>query len=72
MFRKLERNVQKRLAPKIESLREDPRPAGFRKLVGQDHQYRIRVGDYRVIYQINDTISMVTVIAATDRKDAYD
>ncbi|MDP4186726.1 MAG: type II toxin-antitoxin system RelE/ParE family toxin [Bacteroidota bacterium] len=53
------------------NLANDPRPPGCKKLKG--HQgYRIREGNYRVIYEINDKILTVTVIDAGDRKDIYE
>jgi mRNA interferase RelE/StbE len=41
-----------RIMTAIESLADDPMPVGSKKLVGSDHSYRIRIGDYRVIYEI--------------------
>lgn len=50
----LEAAVIQRLFPKIEALAEEPRPLGCRKLTGEENLWRIRVGDYRVIYTIDD------------------
>lgn len=55
----------------IERLEEDPRPMGCRKLVGSDTSYRIRVGDYRVLYLIEDVICVVEVERVRHRKDVY-
>jgi mRNA interferase RelE/StbE len=55
----------------IRRLADDPRPHGSKKLVGQD-SYRIRVGDYRVVYVIADKIVTVTIVRVRHRKDAYD
>lgn len=55
----------------IERLAENPRPEGCRKLVGSDSSYRIRVGDYRVLYLIEDTVCIVEVERVRHRKDAY-
>ena len=55
----------------IENLANDPRPPGCKKLKGRD-AYRIRQGNYRVIYEIFDDILLVDVIAIGHRKDIYD
>jgi len=54
----------------ILSLVENPRPIGFKKLTGREG-YRIRVGDYRVIYQIKDKQLLVIVLFVGNRKDIY-
>ena len=48
-----------------------PRPAGCRKLSGTDDAYRIRVGDYRIVYQILDRVLIVYVVRVAHRKDVY-
>ena len=53
----------------IERLQQDPRPHGVRKLVGADRIYRIRIGDYRVIYEIEDDVLIVLVVRIAHRKD---
>jgi mRNA interferase RelE/StbE len=55
----------------IQSLGTEPRPHGYRKIVGTDHCFRIRVGDYRVIYELDDSRSVVVIHAAGHRKDVY-
>jgi len=55
----------------IESLANEPRPAGCRKLQGAQHHWRIRVGDYRVIYSVDDRARTVDVVAVRHRRDAY-
>jgi mRNA interferase RelE/StbE len=55
----------------IYDLAENPRPKGFKKLKGRDG-YRIRVGDYRIIYDIFDHILLIDVINLGHRKDIYD
>jgi mRNA interferase RelE/StbE len=52
-------------------LQDDPRPNGCKKLVGGSGQWRIRVGSFRVIYEIQDVIRLVRIERVTDRKDAY-
>ena len=53
------------------ALGDDPRPHGYRKLAGRGEQYRIRVGDYRVIYDIRDAVLVVFVIEVGHRSSIY-
>ncbi len=55
----------------IEDLENNPRPAGCRKLVGSDSSYRIRIGDYRVVYLVEDIVYVVEVERVRHRKDVY-
>jgi mRNA interferase RelE/StbE len=68
----LEANVVKRVFSKIENLAMQPRPAGCRKLVGEENLWRIRVGDYRVVYSIDDRTLQVDVISVRHRSKAYE
>jgi len=61
-----------RIFPKIEELAKEPRPKGCRKLRGEKNLWRIRVGDYRVIYTINDDKKVVDIIAVRHRRAAYE
>ena len=54
----------------ILSLANNPRPIGCKKLKGED-AYRIRVGNYRIIYEINDDIILITIVSVGHRKDIY-
>jgi len=67
----LETTVVNRLFPKIEALAQQPRPAGCLKLRGTDYLWRIRVGDYRIIYSINDVDKLVDVVHIRHRSKAY-
>jgi mRNA interferase RelE/StbE len=58
--------------PKIERLADDPRPPGCRKLRGYKDLWRVRVGDYRVVYIIEDDNKMVTVTRIAHRREAYE
>jgi mRNA interferase RelE/StbE len=62
----------KRIFPKIERLSREPRPVGCRKLVGEGNLWRIRVGDYRVLYSIDDEKESLDVIAIRHRSKAYE
>lgn len=55
----------------IETLESDPRPAGSKKLVGSDHTYRLRVGDYRVVYDTHDAMLIILVVRIRHRRDVY-
>jgi len=60
----------KRVASRIVDLAVNPRPAGFDEVSGQD-QYRIRQGNYRVVYVIDDVHRVVEIVKIRHRKDAY-
>ncbi len=69
---KLNNTFLTRVAPKIESLGGNPRPPGCRKLRGYKDLWRIRVGDYRVVYVIDDDNKVISVIRIAHRKDIYE
>ncbi len=60
-----------RILPRIEELSADPRPPGCAKLSGGDDLWRVRVGDYRVLYSLSDASRTVRVIAVRHRGRAY-
>ena len=61
-----------RIVQAIRNLSDDPRPAGCKKLVGSRDLWRIRVGDYRVIYRIDDANAAIEVTIVRHRSAAYD
>jgi mRNA interferase RelE/StbE len=61
-----------RVVRRLESLGHDPRPAGCRKLKGYKDQWRVRIGDWRVIYIIDDTARVVSVTRIAHRREVYD
>ena len=63
--------LAQRVLRNIEGLQRDPRPPGCRKLEGSVNLWRIRIGDYRVLYAIDDEHRIVDVIAVRHRRDAY-
>jgi mRNA interferase RelE/StbE len=67
---RLDRPVRRRVATRIDALAEDPRPQGATKLVGSKH-WRIRIGDYRVVYDIKDAQLIVLVIEVGHRREIY-
>jgi mRNA interferase RelE/StbE len=64
-------SVIARVIARIEALTENPRPRGCRKLQGEEELWRIRVGDYRVLYSIDDSMRIVDIIAVRHRREAY-
>jgi len=70
-LRRLPLDVRFRVADALRSLANAPRPVGSRKLAGTKHDWRIRVGDYRVIYEIADTVKVVRVYRVRHRREAY-
>ncbi len=70
-MRKLDARLQKRVFTAVEPLSRNPRPAGCRKLQGSDDAYRIRVGDYRVIYTVDDAVLIVAVERVRHRREVY-
>lgn len=71
-LKKLNKGVQVQIVQALEGLAVAPRPAGVKKLKGNDGFYRIRVGDYRIIYQINDGKLIILVVLIGNRRDVYD
>lgn len=71
-LRKLPAQIGRTLTKRIAALAEDPRPAGCLKLKGFSDLWRIRSGDYRVIYRIDDGVLVVQVIKVSHRSDAYE
>jgi addiction module toxin, RelE/StbE family len=69
-LKKLPNKVADKLESEMINLEINPRPYGYIKLKGKN-AYRIRVGNYRIIYEIEDRILKVTVIDAGDRKEIY-
>ena len=62
---------RRRIAAAIDGLADDPRPHGAAKLVGEDQLYRVRVGDYRIIYTVEDDRLIVLVVRVGHRKEIY-
>lgn len=69
-FKKLSAAIQKRIVPKLLSLEKQPRPFGSQKLRETDY-YRLRVGDYRIIYALDDTAKTVTILDIAHRREVY-
>lgn len=67
----LPKQIQKRIAAKIDSLQSNPRPAGVKALKNGAGRLRLRVGDYRVIYRVEDDRLIVLVVKVGHRKNVY-
>ena len=70
-LRALPQAVRRRVGRRILALARDPRPYGSRKLEGMEDLYRLRVGDYRVVYRIEDGVLLVLIVRVRHRRDAY-
>jgi mRNA interferase RelE/StbE len=64
--------VLARVIAKLETMSETPRPAGCKKLKGYKDQWRVRVGDWRVVYVIDDTARLVSVTRVAHRREVYE
>lgn len=64
--------VLARVVRKLESLADVPRPAGCKKLKGYKDQWRIRIGNWRVVYLIDETVKLVSIVRIAHRREIYD
>ncbi len=67
----LTEKLQRQITRKIDALAENPRPSGCKKLKGSQDVYRLRSGDYRIIFQIQDAMLLVLVLKVGHRRDVY-
>lgn len=70
-FAALPRKEQERLKTRIDRLTENPYPSGVKKLAGEEGLYRLRSGDYRLIYTVQDEVLVVLVLKLGHRRDIY-
>ena len=63
--------MRRRIEPKIDALAENPRPHGARKIEGQETAFRLRVGDYRIVYEVHDRALIVMVMIVGHRREVY-
>lgn len=71
-LRRVPRKDQQRLHTELRRLADDPRPPSCRKLAGHTDAWRVRVGDYRTVYLVDDEAQTVTVARLGHRRDIYD
>jgi mRNA interferase RelE/StbE len=69
-LRRIDSDARRRIGAAILALAGDPRPHGCRKLSGSE-EYRVRVGDYRILYEIEDAFLRVLVVKVGHRRDVY-
>ena len=60
-----------RIIPHIKALNNNPRPSGCRKITGSESDWRIRIGDYRIIYEIVEKAKLVKVMKIRHRREVY-
>ena len=70
-LRKLDRSIQERVVRRLDKLGQDPRPPGVEKLEGDESTYRIRIGEYRIVYDIHDKVLIVLVLKVGHRREIY-
>lgn len=70
-LQRLPRSVFAAALDEIIALAADPRPAGAKKLVGSDSDYRVRIGECRIVYEVDDARGVVTILTVAKRSDAY-
>lgn len=68
---KIPNPYRRRLVKAIDGLARDPRPVGSVKLAGIDEAYRVRVGDYRIVYEIVDDVLTIYIVRIAHRRDVY-
>jgi mRNA interferase RelE/StbE len=71
ILRRLPKPLLARIRAAIAALVDDPRPYRYRKLVGLENLYRIRVGDWRIVYAIEDQLLIILIVEVSPRGDAY-
>ena len=70
-LRRLSHALFERVNERILALRDDPRPPGTRKLTGALEGWRVRAGDYRILYQVDDDARTVTIVRVKHRREVY-
>ena len=70
-LRALPAQARRAVVARIRKLARDPRPRGVEKLKGPEDTYRVRVGTYRIVYEIRDRALIVTIVKVGHRKDVY-
>jgi mRNA interferase RelE/StbE len=70
-FKKFPKELQIRLKHRIDTLSENPFPRGVKKLSAEENIYRLRIGDYRIIYQVQGKALLILILKLGHRKDVY-
>ena len=70
-LRKLGRSIQERVVRRLEKLEKDARPPGVEKMEGDESTYRIRMEEYRIVYEVQDKVLVVLVLKVGHRREVY-
>jgi mRNA interferase RelE/StbE len=70
-IRSLPQDVQRRIRAAVDTLKQDPLPQGAKKLVALPDLYRVRVGDYRIVYAIQGSLLVILIVSVGHRKEVY-
>jgi mRNA interferase RelE/StbE len=70
-FKSLDGSVRGRITQRIDSLANNPYPSGIKKIEGEEELYRLRVGDYRILYQVKKQRLLVLIVRMGHRRDVY-
>ncbi len=70
-LKKLDKQIIPRILQAVENLAESPYSSGSKKLIGSDSIYRIRVGDYRIVYNIKSSVLIIQIIKVGHRREIY-
>jgi mRNA interferase RelE/StbE len=63
--------VRRKIVARIAALADDPQPNGSEKLAGSERTYRLRQGDFRIVYDVDDAFRTVVIVRVAHRKEAY-
>ena len=70
-LKKLDKQIIPRILQAVENLANNPYSSGSKKLIGSDSIYRIRVGDYRIVYNIKSSVLIIEIIKVGHRREIY-
>ena len=70
-FLALENDLKERVAELMETLVQNPRPSGCKKMKGYKNRWRVRVGDYRIVYEVHDGELIILVVRVAHRREVY-
>jgi mRNA interferase RelE/StbE len=70
-LKKLDKQIVPRILQAVENLADNPYSSGSKKLIGSDSIYRIRVGDYRIVYNIKSSVLVIEIIKVGHRREIY-
>jgi mRNA interferase RelE/StbE len=70
-IKKLPPSIQEKIFQALEELKFEPRPSNAKKMVGEENAYRVRVGKYRIVYEIYERVLLVVVVQVGHRREIY-